>query len=262
MTEKGFDISVIVTAHKEGRLAHHTINSIIRAACYAAESGLSTEIIVVLDRADAATREYFEEMKSSEVKIDNVDFGDAGSARNHGVSLAKGKYVAFLDADDLFGKTWLKAAFDETGETSALCVLHPEFVVCFGEMNLIAKPKSVYDPDFNAGNLIQYNYWNSVHFFAAKEVLLETPFSPTSSGSGFGYEDWHWHCEIIAKYIPVLTVPGTVVFSRKKAGNSRFLDHERECVVVPATALFSPEHFGGIVQKYPLARIKTGEGER
>lgn len=261
MNGKGYDISVIVTAHKEGRIAHHTMKSISRAVDYASEFGLRTEIIVILDRADVPTREYFAEMKSCEIRIDTVDFGDAGSARNYGVSLAGGTYVAFLDADDLFGKTWLKAAFDEAQAASRPCVLHPEFVVCFGGMNLIAKPKSVYDHDFHPENLIQYNYWNSVHFLAAKEILVETPFALTPSGSGFGYEDWHWHCEIIAKLIPVSTVPGTVVFSRKKASDSRFLEHEREGVVVPRSALFSPDHFGEIIKKYPFVRTKKGKGE-
>jgi glycosyltransferase involved in cell wall biosynthesis len=245
------EVSVIITAHHEGRLAHHTVKSVLRSADYAGRYGIGSEIIAVLDRANGDTVKYFAQCGKPGVTVSETDFGDPGLARNYGVSLSSGKYVSFLDADDLFGVKWLKAAYEEMERTGEWCVLHPEYVICFGSTYMIAKPKSVYDKDFNPANLIQYNYWNSVHFFAPRELLTENPFSSTPPGSGFGYEDWHWYCEIIAQNIPIRTVPETVVFYRKKARDSRFEEHINQNVLVRPTRLFDPKTFPAVVRRYP-----------
>lgn len=46
---KSPDISVVIPAHHEGRLANHTLASVFRSAEYAASKGLLTEILVVMD---------------------------------------------------------------------------------------------------------------------------------------------------------------------------------------------------------------------
>lgn len=250
-----YDISVIVTAHNEGRLAHHALRSILRAIDYGKDFGITTEIIVILDSADQKTSDYFSGHPHESIKVEHTSFGDPGLARNFGVALASGRYAAFLDADDLFSRTWLKSAFDEAEKTKGDCVFHPEYVVCFGSMNLIAKPKSVNDDDFNPKNLIRYNYWNSVHFLARSTLLHENPFVATPRDSGLGFEDWHWHCEILAKGIPIITVPKTVVFYRKKDQDSRLTSHESESVLIPPTKLFEPETFAAVIE-----RCKTRKG--
>jgi glycosyltransferase involved in cell wall biosynthesis len=250
LSGKKCDISVIVTAHREGCLAHHAIKSILRSIDYATKFDISAEIIAVLDAADMNTTNYFKRHQNALMRLEHTNFGDPGPARNHGVAVSSGKYVSFLDADDLFCRTWLKASFDAAEKMNRRCVFHPELVVCFGNDNMIAKIKSVYDKDFNAKNLIQYNYWNSVHFLALKEVLTENPFLETPPGSGFGYEDWHWHCEIIAQDIPVVTVPETVVFYRKKQEDSRFTSHGRQNVLIRPTRLFTPGIFEEVINKF------------
>ena len=46
------DVSVIVTGHREGILAHRTLRSLGRASRIAREHGLRIEVVGVLDRAD------------------------------------------------------------------------------------------------------------------------------------------------------------------------------------------------------------------
>ena len=254
MEKNKIDIAVIITAHREGRLAHHSINSIFRAIDYANIYDISTEVIVVLDRPDKLTAEYFSRYKNSEILIEQTDFGDPGLSRNHGVICSSGKYVAFLDADDLFGKTWLKAAYEQAQKTDEYKVFHPEYVVCFGQENYLVKNKSMNDSDFSLGNMLEYNCWNSVHFIAERVILLENPFIKTPNDSGFGYEDWHWNCEIIAKGIHITVVPETCVFYRKKPEGSRLNRHDQNKVLIPPTKLFHPGLFSKMLKEEKMSK--------
>jgi len=247
------DISVIITAHHEGRLAHPTIRSVFRAVGYANESGIEAEIIVVMDRPDEKTQEYFSTYRNSEIRINSVDFGDPGLSRNYGVHLSLGKYVAFLDADDLFGKNWLKAAYHEAEINRDFCVYHPEYVICFERENLLARYKGSDDEEFYLGNLIENNCWIAA-FLSQRSLVAKNPFAPTPSGSGFGYEDWHWYCEIIAKGITIKTVPDSCMFYRRKLQGSRLSEDNYDCVVIRPSELFEPSTFSSLLKKEEVGR--------
>jgi glycosyltransferase involved in cell wall biosynthesis len=234
-------LSIVVTAHQEGRLAHHTMRSLFRSVDACQRASEDIEVFVVLDKPDEATRRYFSRYKAPKVQVTEVACGDPSAARNTGVARAEGIYIAFLDADDLVGKMWFSNALKEAEKIDGYFVLHPEYVVCFGRENLVAKPMDVRRADFKPKNLIKYNLWNSVHFVAPRTVLEKIPFREFDSNSGFGYEDWHWHCEVVAEGIPVYVVSETVVFYRKKATGSRLADHDSQGVMMPPSRLFSPE---------------------
>jgi glycosyltransferase involved in cell wall biosynthesis len=255
MQNEQFDISVIVTAHHEGRLAHHTMKSLMKAIGVAKEHSVKTEIIIVLDNPDAETEEYFSRYNGSGRVVHRVDFGDPGLSRNHGGRLSSGRYVAFLDADDLFGKNWLRAAYDAAEKMDGYCVLHPEYSVCFEREDLIAKHLGIYDNAFCLKNLLEYNYW-SVFCFTRREVLTETPFIRASLDDGFGYEDWHWCCEVLSKGIPIMTVPETCVFVRRKLEGSRLSGHNRYKTMIPPSGLFEPATFSRMLQEEEKRKLE------
>ena len=250
-----FDISVIILAHHEGRLAHASMRSVFRTVAYANESGIKSEVIIVMDKPDEKTKEYFARYRNSEIKIHKVNFADPGLSRNFGVHISSGKYIAFLDADDLFGKNWLQAAYHEAEKHNDFCVYHVEYVIFFEAENIFTQCKGSEDKELNIGTMIEHNCWNSVHFFTQKGLLIENKFISTPSGSGFGYEDLHWYCEIIAKGINVKVVPNTCVFHRKKFTGSRLEEHNYNNVVIKPSKLFEPEVFNSIINK---ENLKTG----
>ena len=59
MNNPDIDISVIVTAHNEGRLVHQTMRSILQAIDKAENTGIMCEIIAVLDKPTSETLQYF-----------------------------------------------------------------------------------------------------------------------------------------------------------------------------------------------------------
>lgn len=252
MMQNHIDISVIVTAHSEGRLIHRTLRSLVRAAVFAEEYNIRTEVIVVMDRPDIATGDYLlQSAFADRLHVYHTDLGDPGLSRNLGVSKASGKYVAFLDGDDLFGKTWLKAAFEEAERRDGLVVLHPEYVIVFEAEALIAKPMGTSSRKFNPQNLFEHNYWTSC-LFVPRVFALGKPFAATQFEQCFGYEDWHWCCEVVAEEIPILIVPETVFFYRKKKNGSRLDRHNVQRVLIPPTKLFDPDTFSRVIRNHAV----------
>ena len=97
-------VSVIVTAHNYGRYLDKCLESLLR------QTYKSFEIIVVDDGSTDNTPEiikHFIQKFGSRMKAIRLDNKGLSAACNKGISLAKGKYIVRLDADDLFDENLL-----------------------------------------------------------------------------------------------------------------------------------------------------------
>ncbi|MBA4374169.1 MAG: hypothetical protein C0402_15065 [Thermodesulfovibrio sp.] len=240
MTESP-DISVVITAHHEGRLAHHTLRSIFRAKRYASERGLSLETIVVLDRPNPETKDYFSFYGDEILKVSG-DFGDPGLSRNFGIRHASGRYVSIIDADNLIAGNWLYDAYQYLEAREEPVIAHPEYQLFFENESLVFRQISSTDPEFSVSNIIEYNYWDTV-CVAKREIFLRHPYEVTTGGPGFGFEDWHWNCQTLADGIKHHVVPGTVHFMRMKKSGSNFAHHVGTSRIIRPSRLFEPDTF-------------------
>lgn len=113
-------VSVVVPAYNAERFIRETIKSVL------AQTYNSAEIIVVddgsTDRTGIAVKEFSQ--KNSCVKYIYQKNQGQSSARNTGIKNAKGKYIAFLDADDLFLPSKLE-------EQVSYLERHPDCGVCY-----------------------------------------------------------------------------------------------------------------------------------
>jgi glycosyltransferase involved in cell wall biosynthesis len=230
------DLSVIITAHAEGILIHHTIASVNRAINYLGE-GYSSEIILHIDNPTNSTTSYVENHKSTVLKnviIFNNSFGDLGMSRNYAIKQAHGKYIATIDADDIMSANWLRSSLEHLERQLEVTVAHSEVTVEFeGADSLIIKHGGI-NTETDALLSVYANRWNSV-IVAPRDLLLEEQYAPNSPG--YGYEDWHLNCRLIARGIHNILIPETAIFARRRKSNSEWQRQIKSMSVLHANPL-------------------------
>lgn len=191
-------VTAIVNSHREGLLCLPSLRSLTRARSFAEQRGVDVESIVVLDRPDDLTWELVTRWGQTERgKVIVVDNGDAGISRNQGVSAASAEWIAFLDADDLWGETWLFDAVMASRHDQRNIVWHPEINIYFGRAQHIFRHIDMEDAEFKLWSLVGSNYWTSL-CFARRELLLHIPYPRTVLSKKIGFEDWGWNRATIA----------------------------------------------------------------
>ena len=168
------DLSVAITAHNEGLVAHKTMRSVFRALEKLKEAGITYEVIVHIDFGSKETVEYFSRYRHDEnIKIYENQYGDLGLSRNYVTTKARGKYIAFLDGDDLVSDNWYLEAIRLLESTKDEIVVHPEAVLTFGveQPNVITLQSDSYNIEKDTLVLLGENRWCSVAV-AKKTVFL------------------------------------------------------------------------------------------
>ncbi|WP_165220211.1 glycosyltransferase family 4 protein [Aquisphaera insulae] len=198
---------------------------------FAAERGMRAEVVAVLDRPDAATRSLFR--AQADLGCYEVDFGDSGLARNFGVQQSRGRYVNYLDGGDLLSRSWLWEAFVAAESASHRTVWTPQISLIFDHENIVWRHPSSDDPDFRPESLISSRRWFS-SLLVPRRIALEYPFIECGPDSGFGLEDWHWHCELLADGISIRAVEGTTYFHRRRPGSHAATQLQRHAIHRPS----------------------------
>lgn len=120
-------ISVIIPAYNTGYYIENCLMSVI-------DKQMKTEIIVVDDGSTDNTKQIVESLKKG---YDNITFlqqehKGPSSARNAGLDIAQGEYIAFLDSDDTLVPYSLKRLYAKAIKRNADVVV--------GSMNFITAP--------------------------------------------------------------------------------------------------------------------------
>ncbi|MDH4984419.1 glycosyltransferase family 2 protein [Aminobacter anthyllidis] len=212
-----FDITIVLTAHREGLLAGPTGRSAQAAIALAETAGIRCQTVVVLDRANSLTCSVLAEVFGDGAVFLNTSEGDPGQARNRGIEAATGTFAAFLDGDDLWSENWLVAAHAQAkGQPDA--VHHPACLLRFGAQRHLFwhadSESGLCDPAY----LDWINYWDAL-CFARTDLCRRFPFRANDLDLAFGHEDWHWNAWTISEGVAHKPVPETMHFKRARAGS-------------------------------------------
>lgn len=102
-------ISVIVPVYNVGKYLRRCVDSIL------SQTFSQIEIILVNDGSTDDCQQICESyaVADNRIKIVNKANGGLSSARNAGLEVSSGKYVAFIDGDDYIEKNMLECLYDE-----------------------------------------------------------------------------------------------------------------------------------------------------
>ncbi|MBP0593891.1 glycosyltransferase [Paraburkholderia sp. LEh10] len=193
-----FDITAVINGHAEGLVAQPSLRSLAKCAAVARATGLRVELLAILDKPNAITEEVFAEFARVEpgLRIKVAQHGDLGFSRNTAVEEARGKWIGFLDADDIWSADWLVLAHAAAESDPRKVVWHPEVNAYFGVTPNIFLHIDMEDPAFRIADLGFTNLWTSLCFTSA-DLLRSVPYVGTDLKNGIGYEDWCWNVDVV-----------------------------------------------------------------
>ncbi len=113
-------ITVVVPIFRVEKYLSRCVNSII------SQSYKNLEIILVDDGSDDACPMLCDEyaLKDDRIKVIHQKNGGLSNARNSGIKIAKGEYIAFIDSDDAVSLNFIQKLYDaiiKTGADIAQC---------------------------------------------------------------------------------------------------------------------------------------------
>ena len=229
-----YDITATINGHAEAMLAQTSLRSLQRSVEFACAQGLTVQMLGVLDNADALTREIFQEYAAAvpEFTILDVSFGDLGFARNAAAATADSRFIAFLDADDIWGESWLFAAHQAAIADPRQVVWHPEVSVYFGMTPNVFLHRDMEDKDFHIADLAHTNLWTSP-CFTSTDFLRSVPYKGTDLKNNYGYEDWTWNVDVIQHHGLHKVVPDTYHAIRRRSSSLLRQTTAAQCIPRP-----------------------------
>ena len=228
------DLTLVVTAHDESLVCGPTMRAADVAVQAARDAGASVQTVIALDRAHQETAAYFAQSDFDHWERWEFGEGDLGRVRNALVPRTEGRFVAFLDADDLFSENWLIDGLETlTGRTGARqrTIAHPELNVLFDGASYLVQNVDQDSPLFTPHFLYVRNAYDSL-CMAPREAHLEVPYVTRDIPNGLSYQDWQFAVETMAQGWRHVVVPDTIIFKRRR--DEELGDGEQHPQVHPA----------------------------
>jgi glycosyltransferase involved in cell wall biosynthesis len=227
-------VTAVVNMHREGRLANSALRSLQHNLTALSDHEVPFEVILILDSPDDATREVAQEFCPGSGRVMEVALRDLGGARNAAVEAAAGEFVAFLDADDIWGDEWLLRALQAAEREAQPTVWHPEASLYFGASEpywFIHRDDDILGWDWQT--LALRNHWTAL-CFATRALLREIPYKPVQLDRGLGYEDWSFNMDVVAASHRHRVVPGTLHLIRMRPDSLVRVSARQHTLVSPS----------------------------
>ena len=191
------DISVVIPAHNAARFLAEAVASV------RAQTRPAAEIIVVDDGSTDETAPLAAQLG---VKVITQKQAGAGAARNHGAEAATGQWLAFLDADDLWGA-------DKLAWQWAWMQDHPATDVVFGHgVNFWVDPRGQRQEEVS-----RPAYLPGAALLRREFFLHRARFHAGVAPS----EVIEWYLRLRAENVVIAMIPRLMLFRRLHETNTR-----------------------------------------
>lgn len=171
-------VSVIIPCYNLGEFLGEAIESVH------AQTFTDYEIIIVDDGSDdPETLIKLTELKNLGLQIIKTENKGVAAARNHGIALAKGKYILPLDADDVIEPTYLEKVFAVFNERPGVSIVYCDQLM-FGECD-----SQVSLPDYDSRRILVQNLLCVSGVFHKSDWVKVGGYCESMV---FGWEDWEF----------------------------------------------------------------------
>jgi glycosyltransferase involved in cell wall biosynthesis len=166
-------VSAIIPAYNSEDFIAETLDSVF------AQTYRPVEIIIVDDGSTDRTADIvknYQAREDNETKLMYIYQQNSGpsNARNTGIQSATGKYIAFLDADDLWPE-------DKLRKQTELLEVHQDVVLIFGDVRRFSKSKGIAESMFTRQKCTKEFFGDFFYVKDAYRKLLIRNFIPTGT---------------------------------------------------------------------------------
>lgn len=183
-------ISIVIPTYNRGGLIRDCVENLLR------QTYQSFEIIVVDDGSLDNTKEVMEQMNDSRIRYYRLEQNQgACAARNKGVELSRGNYIAFQDSDDLWDEKKLEKQMDYLIEHDADVVFCSMRRVKDGKTQFVVPERFIPDSQIMK-ELCKSSCISTQMIFGKKSCFLEERFDTAMPR----YQDYDLMLRIAQKY--------------------------------------------------------------
>jgi glycosyltransferase involved in cell wall biosynthesis len=204
-------ISIVIPVYNGEKTIEETVRSVLK------QTFQDFEIIIINDGSKDKTLEVIDGISDSRIQVYSYSNSGQGASRNRGISYAKGQYLSFLDADDLWTSDKLEAQLDalQANPEAAVAYSWTDFIDEFGNflrpgshLNLSG---NVY-PHLLLSNILE----NGSNPLIRREAIDKVGQFDESLPPA---EDWDLYLRLAAEY-PFIVVPRPQILYRVYANSS------------------------------------------
>ena len=188
------EISVIMPVYNTAEYLEKSIESVLN------QTYADFELIIINDGSTDNSAEIISRYTAQDKRIKVITQANQGlsEARNSGMAIAKGNFIAFIDSDDFYACNFLGQLICAQKNTSA-DIIGCDYQKIRSEKDHI-KPVNklsykIYADALgillNKNNFIHFNVWNKLY---KREVIGDIRFVPH-----IYYEDWVFNCCVFAQ---------------------------------------------------------------
>ncbi len=186
------NVSVVMPSYNRSQTIRTAVNSVLN------QNYEDFELIIVDDGSSDNTKETLSKIKDKRLVYEHIDHKGASAARNKGLSLAKGKFIAFLDTDNYWHPSFLETMIQEVCKPYLMGYCSENmFLVSGNKESRQIIGRKVRNVEYNPVKLTYTNFIDINSVLINKTLFDEIGKFDESLGI---LEDWDLFARIALKY--------------------------------------------------------------